>query len=228
MTRDAVKRLEAISASDDLGAGFTLASHDMEIRGAGELLGDEQSGQMETIGYTLYMEMLDRAVKAIRAGKTPNIDAPFNTGVEISLNLPALIPDDYIHDVQQRLVMYKRIANTQSENELKELQVELIDRFGLLPQPLKNLVRQTKLRQRAEQLGISRIEAGESRGRVLFDGTTKVDPLTLVKLIQTSPQHYRLDGSDTLRFEFTMATSEQRFEQVETLLTTLNQKVAAA
>ncbi|MCD6438585.1 MAG: transcription-repair coupling factor, partial [Halomonas sp.] len=101
MTRDAVKRLEAISASDDLGAGFTLASHDMEIRGAGELLGDEQSGQMETIGYTLYMEMLDRAVKAIRAGKTPNIDAPFNTGVEISLNLPALIPDDYIHDVQQ-------------------------------------------------------------------------------------------------------------------------------
>ncbi len=228
MTRDAVKRLEAISASDDLGAGFTLASHDMEIRGAGELLGDEQSGQMETIGYTLYMEMLDRAVKAIRAGKTPNIDAPFNTGVEISLNLPALIPDDYIHDVQQRLVMYKRIANTQSDAELKELQVELIDRFGLLPQPLKNLVRQTKLRQRAEQLGISRIEAGDSRGRVLFDGTTQVDPLTLVKLIQTSPQHYRLDGSDTLRFEFTMETSEQRFEQVETLLTTLNQKVAAA
>lgn len=228
ITRDAVKRLEAISASDDLGAGFTLASHDMEIRGAGELLGDEQSGQMETIGYTLYMEMLDRAVKAIRAGKTPNIEAPFNTGVEISLNLPALIPDDYIHDVQQRLVMYKRIANTQSDSELKELQVELIDRFGLLPQPLKNLIRQTKLRQRAEQLGISRIEAGESRGRVLFDGTTKVDPLTLVTLIQTSPKHYRLDGADTLRFEFTMENSDQRFEQVEALITTLNQKVAAA
>ena len=228
MTRDAVKRLEAISASDDLGAGFTLASHDMEIRGAGELLGDEQSGQMETIGYSLYMEMLDRAVKAIRAGKTPNIDAPFNTGVEISLNLPALIPDDYIHDVQQRLVMYKRIANTQSDNELKELQVELIDRFGLLPQPLKNLIRQTRLRQRAEQLGISRIEAGESRGRILFDGTTKIDPLTLVTLIQTSPQHYRLDGSDTLRFEFNMETHDQRLEQVESLLSTLNQKVAAA
>ncbi|WP_016914085.1 transcription-repair coupling factor [Vreelandella stevensii] len=228
MTRDAVKRLEAISASDDLGAGFTLASHDMEIRGAGELLGDEQSGQMETIGYSLYMEMLDRAVKAIRAGKTPNIDAPFNTGVEISLNLPALIPDDYLHDVQQRLVMYKRIANTQSDGELKELQVELIDRFGLLPQPLKNLIRQTRLRQRAEQLGIARIEAGESRGRVLFDGSTQVDPLTLVTLIQTSPQHYRLDGSDTLRFEFTMETAEQRFEKVETLLNTLNQKVAKA
>ena len=228
MTRDAVKRLEAISASDDLGAGFTLASHDMEIRGAGELLGDEQSGQMETIGYTLYMEMLDRAVKAIRAGKTPNIDAPFNTGVEISLNLPALIPDDYIHDVQQRLVMYKRIANTQSDTELKELQVELIDRFGLLPQPLKNLIRQTKLRHRAEQLGVARIEAGEQRGRVIFNTTTQVDPLTLVTLIQKSPQHYRLDGSDTLRFEFPMETVEQRFEKIEALLTTLNQKVAAA
>lgn len=228
MTRDAVKRLEAISASDDLGAGFTLASHDMEIRGAGELLGGEQSGQMETIGYSLYMEMLDRAVKAIRAGKTPNIDAPFNTGVEISLNLAALIPDDYIHDVQQRLIMYKRIANTQSDGELKELQVELIDRFGLLPTPLKNLVRQTKLRQRAEQLGIARIEAGENRGRILFNASTQVDPLTLVTLIQTSPQHYRLDGSDTLRFEFPMEKTEQRFTTLETLLDTLNQKVAAA
>lgn len=228
MTRDAIKRLEAISASDDLGAGFTLASHDMEIRGAGELLGDEQSGQMETIGYTLYMEMLDRAVKAIRTGKTPNIDAPFNTGVEISLNLPALIPNDYIHDVQQRLVMYKRIANTQSDAELKELQVELIDRFGLLPAPLKNLIRQTKLRHRAEQLGISKIEAGESRGRVLFDGSTQVDPLTLVNLIQTSPKHYRLDGSDTLRFELPMESVDKRFQQLEKLLSTLNQKVAVA
>ncbi|WP_447556113.1 transcription-repair coupling factor [Vreelandella sp. EE22] len=228
MTRDAVKRLEAISASDDLGAGFQLASHDMEIRGAGELLGDEQSGQMETIGYSLYMEMLDRAVKAIRAGKTPNIDAPFNTGLEISLNLPALIPNDYIHDVQQRLVMYKRIANTQDDAELKELQVELIDRFGLLPDALKNLIRQTRLRHRAEPLGIARIEASSSRGRILFASDTQVDPLTLVKLIQTSPNHYRLDGSDTLRFEFEMEKTEQRFEIVENLLGLLNQKVAAA
>ncbi|MCP1314748.1 transcription-repair coupling factor [Halomonas sp. 707D7] len=228
MTRDAVKRLEAISASVDLGAGFTLASHDMEIRGAGELLGDEQSGQMETVGYTLYMEMLDRAVKAIRAGKTPNIEAPFDSGLEISLNLPALIPSDYIHDVQQRLVMYKRIANTRSDAELKELQVELIDRFGLLPAALKNLIRQTRLRHRAEPLGIARIEAGDTRGRVLFENTTQVDPLTLVNLIQTSSQHYRLDGADTLRFEFPMETFDQRFEVIENLLGKLNQKVAAA
>lgn len=228
MTRDALKRLEAISASDDLGAGFTLASHDMEIRGAGELLGDEQSGQMETIGYTLYMEMLDRAVKAIRAGKTPNIDAPFDSGVEISLNLPALIPNDYIHDVQQRLVMYKRIANTTDDGELKELQVELIDRFGLLPAPLKHLIRQTRLRQRAEQLGIKRLEAGATRGRIIFDAQTRVDPMTLVSLIQGAPAEYRLDGSDTLRFTLPMESVDARFEQVEALLHTLNQKTAAA
>src|SRR5699024_216167 len=117
LSKDAIKRLEAIGAADDLGAGFTLASHDMEIRGAGELLGEEQSGQMEAIGYTLYMEMLDRAVAAIRAGKTPNIEAPLSAGVEISLNLPALIPDDYLPDVQQRLVMYKRIASAADEAE---------------------------------------------------------------------------------------------------------------
>jgi len=228
MTRDAIKRLEAISASDDLGAGFTLASHDMEIRGAGELLGDEQSGQMETIGYTLYMEMLDRAVKAIRSGKTPNINAPFNTGVEISLNLPALIPADYIHDVQQRLVMYKRIANTQNREQLKELQVELIDRFGLLPAPLKSLIRQTQLRQRADQLGIKRLEAGGTRGKITFESETPVDPMTLVNLIQRSPQQFRLEGSDTLRFELPMESVDARFKQLEALLDQLNQKVAAA
>jgi transcription-repair coupling factor (superfamily II helicase) len=228
MTKDAVKRLEAIGAADDLGAGFTLASHDMEIRGAGELLGEEQSGQMEAIGYTLYMEMLDRAVAAIRAGKTPNIETPLNEGVEVSLNLPALIPDDYLPDVQQRLVMYKRIASAADEAELKELQVEMIDRFGLLPAPVKTLMRQTRLRQRAERLGIVRLEAGTERGRVIFGGQTRVDPLVLVKLIQAEPQRYRLDGADTLRFEAAMEKEEARFQVVEQLLDVLNRKAQAA
>ncbi|WP_163560092.1 transcription-repair coupling factor [Halomonas sp. NO4] len=228
MTKDAVKRLEAISASQDLGAGFTLASHDMEIRGAGELLGEEQSGQMEAVGYGLYMQMLDRAVAAIRAGKTPNIEAPLDEGVEVSLNLPALIPDDYLHDVQQRLVMYKRIANAADEAELKELQVEMIDRFGLLPAPVKTLLRQTRLRQRAETLGIVRLEAGAERGRVIFGSQTRVDPLTLVELIQRDPQSYRLDGADTLRFEADMEQAEARFQVVEQLLDTLNRKAEAA
>ncbi|WP_299230751.1 transcription-repair coupling factor [uncultured Halomonas sp.] len=228
MTRDAIKRLEAIGAAEDLGAGFTLASHDMEIRGAGELLGDEQSGQMEAIGYGLYMEMLDRAVSAIRAGKTPNIEAPLDEGVEISLNLPALIPDDYLHDVQQRLVMYKRIASANDEAQLKELQVEMIDRFGLLPGPVKTLLRQTRLRQRAERLGITRLEAGPERGRVIFGAHTGVDPLTLVELIQREPGRYRLDGADTLRFEASMENEEARFQAVEQLLETLNRKAQAA
>lgn len=200
----------------------------MEIRGAGELLGEEQSGQMEAIGYGLYMEMLDRAVAAIRAGRTPNIEAPLDEGVEVSLNLPALIPGDYLPDVQQRLVMYKRIASAADEGELKELQVEMIDRFGLLPAPVKTLLRQTKLRQRAERLGIVRLEAGPERGRVIFGGETRVDPLTLVTLIQTSPERYRLDGADTLRFQAAMEQEEARFQAVEQLLETLNRKAQAA
>ncbi|SFU33990.1 transcription-repair coupling factor [Halomonas korlensis] len=228
MTRDAVKRLEAIGQAEELGAGFTLASHDMEIRGAGELLGEEQSGQMEAIGYGLYMEMLDRAVAAIRAGKTPNIESPLAEGVEISLNLPALIPDDYLHDVQQRLVMYKRIASAVDEGELKELQVEMIDRFGLLPAPVKTLMHQTRLRQRAERLGIVRLEAGPERGRLTFGGGTRVDPLTLVELIQQAPDRYRLDGADTLRFEADMHNEQARFQAVETLLDALNRKAQAA
>ncbi|WP_280553822.1 transcription-repair coupling factor [Halomonas sp. 25-S5] len=228
MSKDAVKRLEAIAGAEELGAGFTLASHDMEIRGAGELLGEEQSGQMEAVGYGLYMQMLDRAVTAIREGRTPNIEAPLDQGVEVSLNLPALIPDDYLHDVQQRLVMYKRIASAADEAELNELRVEMIDRFGLLPAPVKTLLRQTRLRQRAERLGITRLEAGPEKGRVIFAGQTPVDPLVLVELIQRAPDRYRLDGADTLRFEAAMEKAEARFQAVEQLLDTLNRKAEAA
>ncbi|NRB55167.1 MAG: transcription-repair coupling factor [Salinicola sp.] len=228
MTKDAIKRLEAITQSDDLGAGFTLASHDMEIRGAGELLGDEQSGQMETVGYSLYMQMLDRAVKAIRAGKTPNIEAPLDDGTEISLNLPALIPDDYLPDIQQRLIMYKRISSAADEAELKELQVEMIDRFGLLPAPLKTLFRQTGLRQRAERLGIAKLEAGAERGRVIFGPDPRVDPMTLVELIQRHPGEYKLDGADTLRFHGDMEREEDRLQRIDQLLETFNRKAKAA
>ncbi|AMD00346.1 Transcription-repair-coupling factor [Halomonas chromatireducens] len=183
---------------------------------------------MEAIGYGLYMQMLDRAVAAIRAGKTPNIDAPLDEGVEVSLNLPALIPSDYLPDVQQRLVMYKRIASAETEADLKELQVEMIDRFGLLPTPVKTLLRQTRLRQRAERLGIVRLEAGAAKGRLIFGAQTRVDPLILVQLIQKSPECYRLDGADTLRFTLEMETEEARFHAIEQLLTVLNRKADAA
>ncbi|OMH33709.1 transcription-repair coupling factor [Motiliproteus sp. MSK22-1] len=218
MTRDAVKRLDAIEAASDLGAGFTLATHDLEIRGAGELLGDDQSGQMEGIGFSLYMELLEEAIESIKAGKTPSMDKPLNIGAEINLRLPALIPDDYLPDVHNRLILYKRIANAKNKTELKELQVEMIDRFGLLPEPVKNLFRITQLKLKGQQLGISKLEAGPNNGHAEFKAETKVDPLILVKMVQSQPQNYRLEGGNRLKFTLNMAAAEQRFQAMERLL----------
>ena len=222
MTADAHKRLQAISEAQDLGAGFTLASHDLEIRGAGELLGEEQSGQMQAIGFSLYMEMLDRAVKAMQEGKTLNLDEPLQTGVDINLRIPALIPDDYLPDVHLRLIMYKRLASARSEDELNELQVEMIDRFGLLPEPTKNLIRITQLRLRAERLGIAKVEAGRDTGRIEFSSGTKVEPLTLVTMVQTQPQKYRLDGANHLKFTLDSGSVDQRIQSVHQLLEKLS------
>lgn len=221
MTADAEKRLEAIAQADDLGAGFSLASHDLEIRGAGELLGEEQSGNINTVGFTLYMEMLERAVKAIRAGKTPNLDQPLALATEVNLRVSALIPDEYLPDVHNRLMLYKRICNAKSEEELNELQVEMIDRFGLLPDPVKNLFTVTAIKLEAEQLGISKIDAGPSGGRLEFSGETHVDPMRLVKLIQTQPKRYKLEGGDKLRFILPSEDATQRFEVVRLVMQAL-------
>ncbi|MFW1677817.1 transcription-repair coupling factor [Pontibacter sp. JAM-7] len=221
MSKDAQKRLEAIEASHDLGAGFTLATHDMEIRGAGELLGEEQSGQIQTVGFSLFMEMLEQAIEAIKQGKTPNIDKPLHQGSEVNLRVSALIPEDYLPDVHARLIMYKRIASAASDKALKELQIEMIDRFGLLPEPLKHLFRITELKLCAEKLGVRKLDAGTEAGRVEFDSETQVDPLTLVKMVQNQPQIYKLDGADKLRFNQQMDTAEQRFQAVEHLLSRL-------
>ena len=207
--------------AEDLGAGFTLATHDLEIRGAGELLGEEQSGQIHTIGFTLYMEMLERAVKAIRAGKTPNIEEPLDRGAEVNLRLSALIPDDYLPDVQARLMLYKRIANTADDDALRELQVEMIDRFGLLPDAVKNLFRVTALKQKAQKLGIRKIEAGPNGGKLEFEQQPLIEPIVLVKLVQTKPQTYRLAGATALSFSGDLEQPEQRFQFIEQLLATL-------
>lgn len=148
MTKDALKRLEAIEQATDLGAGFVLASQDLEIRGAGELLGEEQHGNMESIGFSLYMEMLEQAVEALKRGEQPDTAKPLSGGPEVNLRIPALIPEDYLPDVFTRLTLYKRIAGSKNKDQLKELQVEMIDRFGLLPEPVKNLFQVTELRQR--------------------------------------------------------------------------------
>lgn len=221
LTSDATKRLEAIAQADTLGAGFTLATHDMEIRGAGELLGDEQSGQIEAVGFSMYMDMLNRAVKAIQAGKTPDLDAPLGSAVEINLRIPALIPDDYLPDVHSRLIMYKRIANAPDEAALKELQVEMIDRFGLLPDAIKNLFRITGLKLTAEAIGIEKLEAGPTGGKISFNKEPAVDPLKIIKLVQTQPQNYQMHGANGLKFLHDMENSDVRLATTEALLANL-------
>ena len=220
MTKDAVKRLEAIEASGELGAGFMISSHDLEIRGAGELLGDEQSGQIQEIGFNLYAELLERAVAALKEGKELNFEAP-DSGTEIDLKLPALIPDDYLPDVHTRLVLYKRIANAENHQALEDLHVEMIDRFGLLPQPTKNLFELAEIRIKAERLGIQKIDAGEQGGRILFEPDPKIQVEKLIQLVQSQPDIYQLAGPEKLSFKTPLEKPEQRLEFVNRLLEAL-------
>lgn len=222
LTKDAEKRLEAISAAQDLGAGFMLATHDLEIRGAGELLGEEQSGHIQNIGFTLYMDLLDKAVKAIKEGKTLNLDDPFTQACEVNLRIPALIPDDYLPDVHNRLIMYKRIAHAQNSEELRELQVEMIDRFGLLPVPIKNLFRQTELKFRLIPMGIKKLDAGDKQGSIEFASSTTVDPFTLVRLVQSMPNTFKLSGSNSIKFNIDMPDAESRFAAIDDTLNLLS------
>jgi transcription-repair coupling factor (superfamily II helicase) len=218
MTADAVKRLEALESLEELGAGFTLATHDLEIRGAGELLGDEQSGQIQEIGYNLYMELLERAVAALKSGKQPDLERPLDAGPVVELHLPALIPEDYVPDVHLRLVLYKRIAGTASRDELDELRVEMIDRFGPLPPFTQSLFRSTQLKLRAAELGIRKIDAGANSGYFIFAETNKVDPKRVLKLVQGRPKEYRLDGPLKLRFTHDARTEEKLFTRIEQLV----------
>ncbi len=221
MTADAVKRLEAIESIEDLGAGFTLATHDMEIRGAGELLGDEQSGQMQEIGFTLYNELLERAVKALKANKTADLDSLGRQTVEIDLHVPALIPTDYLPDVHTRLVLYKRIAAANDKEALRELQVEMIDRFGLLPDPVQTLFAVHELRLKAKSIGIRKIDAYDQGGRLLFDKTPNIEPMAVIQLIQQQPSRFKLDGQDKLRFTDSMPDAQTRILAINSLLDNL-------
>ncbi len=221
MTADAVKRLEAIDSLEDLGSGFTLATHDLEIRGAGELLGDTQSGQIQEIGFSLYTELLGRAVESLRAGNEPNLEAPLHAGVDINLHIPALLPDDYVPDVHLRLILYKRISATESAEELRELQVELIDRFGLLPDAARNLIRISSIKKSAASLGIEKIDAADAGGYVVFGSESRIDTVALVQLVQNNSRKYRLQGSNRLQVRDDLSDLETRFVTIENLLATL-------
>ena len=226
ITSDARKRLDAIEAAGELGIGFTLATHDLEIRGAGELLGEDQSGQIETVGFSLYMELLERAVASIKAGKPPDLDAPLPTlrdRNEINLHVQALIPEDHLPDVHARLIFYKRIANADRMDRLDALKAEMIDRFGPHPEALDNLFRATALKLSCQALGISRLDAGAASGRIDFADDTPVQPAQVVNLVRAEPQAFRLQGGATLRFNAPMADAAQRFNFVEGLLERLAQ-----
>ena len=221
MTPDARKRLEAIASLEELGAGFTLATHDMEIRGAGELLGAEQSGQIHQIGFSLYSDMLARAVDALRRGEEPELDRPVHRGIDIELHVPALIPESYLVDVQARLTLYKRIASAADSARLRELQVEMIDRFGLLPEPIRNLFEIAELRLLADRLGLKRLDFGPQGGRVEFSDETTAEPARVIRLIQERVHDYRMDGPNRLRIMIREEDAAARMAEARRLMEAL-------
>lgn len=218
---DAEKRLDAISRASTLGAGFMLATEDLEIRGAGELLGEQQSGSMQTIGYSLYMEMLEKATKAIQKGKTPNFDSPLLLTAEISLHMPALIPDDYLGDVHQRLLFYKRISNTDTQEKLDNIRMELIDRFGLPPQSVKQLFSVHQLRLKAEQLGITKIDISSHGGSIEFSPDTPVQAISIIQMMQKHPTFFRMEGGQRLKVMVMLEEYDKRIKFINDLLDSL-------
>ena len=227
ITADAEKRLEALASLEELGAGFTLATHDLEIRGAGELLGEEQSGQIEEIGFSMYRDMLDRAVRALRSGAVPDFDLASEHEAEIALHLPALIPDDYLADVNARLTLYKRISSAADDEALRDLQVEMIDRFGLLPDAVKNLFAVTALKLMATPLGIRKLELGANGGRVLFSSKPDIDPMTVIRMVQTLPRVYALDGPEKLRIKLQLEEPAERLRVAREIIQALSKRTPA-
>jgi transcription-repair coupling factor (superfamily II helicase) len=222
MTRDAYKRLEAIASLEELGAGFTLATHDLEIRGAGELLGEDQSGQIQQIGFGLYSELLARAVDALRDGREPELEPDSRKATEVELHVAALIPETYLADVHTRLTLYKRIASAASTGALRDLQVEMIDRFGLLPEATRNLFEIAALRQQAGRIGVTRIDIGESGGRVEFAEDSSANAEALVQLIGAEPERYRLSGPQRLQVLLENADARVRLATARGLLARLD------
>ncbi len=217
ITPQAQKRLDAIQLLEDLGAGFHLAMHDLEIRGAGELLGDSQSGEMQAIGFQLYSDMLNHAVKQLKAGKEPDLDAPLGVTTEINLHVPALLPNNYCPDVHERLVIYKRLANANSDDELDNLQEELIDRFGLLPEQGEALISCHRLRIMAKPIGIIKIDASDATIQLQFNIKADLDPMKLVSLLQRD-RRCRMNGPDKLRVTAQLGNLAHRVEFVKSLL----------
>ena len=226
ITKDAEKRLDAIAAADELGAGFTLAMQDLEIRGAGEILGEGQSGEMMQVGFTLYTEMLKQAVRDLKKGRQPDLDAPLGITTEIKLHSPALLPESYCPDIHERLVLYKRLAVCETVQQINAIHEELVDRFGLPEQPVKTLIESHHLRLAAKELGIDAIDATGEAVTVTFGKHHQIDPTEIILLIQTDKK-YRLAGADKLKFTAQMEDVEERIKTVKSVLKTLKERVIA-
>ena len=224
ITKDAEKRLDAIAAADELGAGFTLAMQDLEIRGAGEILGEGQSGEMIQVGFTLYTEMLKQAVRDLKKGRQPDLDAPLGITTEIKLHSPALLPESYCPDIHERLVLYKRLAVCETVQQINAIHEELVDRFGLPEQPVKTLIESHHLRLAAKELGIDAIDATSEAVTVTFGKHNNVDPTEIILLIQNDKK-YRLAGVDKLRFTAEMENIDVRINTVKNVLKTLKERV---
>nr|WP_257392636.1 transcription-repair coupling factor [Neisseria meningitidis] len=223
ITKDAEKRLDAIAAADELGAGFTLAMQDLEIRGAGEILGEGQSGEMIQVGFTLYTEMLKQAVRDLKKGRQPDLDAPLGITTEIKLHSPALLPESYCPDIHERLVLYKRLAVCETVQQINAIHEELVDRFGLPEQAVKTLIESHHLRLMAKELGIDAIDAAGEAVTVTFGKNNNVDPTEIILLIQNDKK-YRLAGADKLRFTAEMENIEVRINTVKNVLKTLQNR----
>ncbi len=221
LSNNARKRLEAVESLEELGAGFMLANHDLEIRGAGDLLGDNQSGKISEIGFNLYHDLLKRTVDAMRAGKKINLNDPINHEVNIDTGLACIIPDTYLGDVHERLVLYKRIANGKDNDELKDLTIEMIDRFGLLPDPTKNLFAATRLKLSCEKIGIDKVSIYDDKAHIIFSDKINIEPIKIINLVQTQPNNYQLKGQNQLIFKREMPETIERIELIEDLLKTL-------
>ncbi len=221
LTAQAVKRLEAIQAMEELGSGFYLAMHDLEIRGAGAVLGDSQSGEMQEVGFSLYSSLLDAAIKSLKAGHEPDMQQPLGIAAEIKLHVPTLLPEDYCSDIHERLVLYKRMASCTDDTQLDEIYQELIDRFGLLPDPARALLDCHRLRIEAKQLGIIRIDASPDSIQLQFIPEPPIEAIKIIQLIQ-SGKEYSLSGPDRLKIQAQIPDVNHRVKKIRQLMTSLN------
>jgi transcription-repair coupling factor (superfamily II helicase) len=225
LTPAAKKRLEAIQMMEELGSGFYLAMHDLEIRGAGEVLGESQSGEMQEVGFAMYADMLNHAVKSLKAGREPDLMQPFEVATEVNLHTPALLPDDYCSDVHERLVLYKRLANSETEEELRSMQEELVDRFGTLPEPARALVESHRLRILGKPLGMARLDVTAETIQIQFEAKPSVDPARIIQLIQKN-RGWKLAGPTKLRIESHAPTLAERTGGARAALEALAGKAA--